>query len=478
MKSLMKPIRITRKIAIAAVATLVITILPATSATAAPSTFNITSMSQEFSTKLGFPIDSVAAEYDAERNVTIFKAYITGTETRLLRYVVESISIPGVSGWTSETYRDYEVQTIQGLGGSYIYIAVATGDYSANLSNAVITIQVSELTLSTFSSTVSGMPQGVSIAINANQSSWDSSDNESCYSLVIRNSSSKNYTLRFKGSITSGGIGTSDAGFTYVYVPKSTDKNFDVTDKCLAGRSLYNSTVTLTGTLVAKSAPVISKKKLYLPKSFTVRNTVEHVFYNPVTKKSDIYMNVVAPISKTGVLRGSTMKLNGVAIPGTSTTLGFDMNGTNTVFPVFFKSVAGDFRTGKTITFSGKFTLQKPTSLNLTFSSSLYTVEGDLYVDTPDRWTYDAKKKITKVIVYLSNGNDSNLTINLSQLRLTTRVKKKGVFKSVTYSPKVNSVVLAPTVMYKDKKVVIFHVPGDVRANAKAITISGAVSAS
>lgn len=452
-----------------------------TAAHAAESTFTFDGVAAEFLATgdlifTGEPA-AFAVSHSEEDDVSSFWIQVSNPSDETVQFLIDSVAITGVTDLTKSSSTTYLWAGTE----LSINIATAPGNYLEGLTNAAVTLSLTELIPSTITNSTTGSPAGISINSATGVSFYyDESSNKTCVWLRIDNSSNTNYTLRFRGSVTHGSDTVNSEASSYVYVPKRSYSNFYPFPECVPGNFEFNDSVNLTGTLVKVKATSINSKKVKLPKGLTISISANDISYDAVAKKSYISLRIIAPANSTSVLRAVSMKLNGKKLAGAVVSEGYvDEVLNKKIYNLDFKSVSGDFRSGKALTFVAKILKEKATPLSV--SPGLYTglgeASGTAWIPGPANWVYDAKKKVTRVTLILSNYGDTNISMNFSRIKLETKVKKKGKFKTVTLKPKFTTKLVRPGGFGPSWGGTFFEIPGDVRTNGKAIKVTGATSA-
>lgn len=469
--------RRTKKIVAGIVGAFLFSVVPS-AAHAAESTFTFSGVAAEFAATGGLVftegIDTHSVSYSEDDDVTSFAFVIDNPGSEAVILTVSSASITGVADVT----KNEDVIYVWPGSENYIRYATAPGNQTEGLTDAAVSISLEQLLASTVTSVVTGAPAGVTISSTGSYY-FDEQANKTCVSFQVKNTSSKAYTLRYRGSVTHGSDTVQSVSNSYVYVAKKSTAYLEAFDECLPGNIQYNDEISIAGTLVKATATVIKKKKLTLPKGFSISMSANDIYYDAETNKSYINLRIVTSVSSTSVLRAVSMKLNGKKITGAVVNGGYaDLDINKKVYNLYFGKISGDYRAGKSLTFTGKIKKEKKTALSV--AASIYDRLGSGYASIPDPtdWTYDAKKNVTQVTLILYNSSDANITVNFSNVKLVTKIKKKGKFKEVTFNSKIKSKVVTPSGFGPSWGGTIFEIPGDVRSNGKAIRISGISSAS
>ena len=446
-------------------------------ATGAASTFSLTGVNIT-TTTTGTVVPSVnddplQVDYDVDSDTSTFYLIVDSTLDADVNVAIDTLTIAGVTDLSKNTD---PVMIAAGEQAWTMRIGTAPTDYTTGLVNAAVILTTHELTPMAFTNTVTGFPSGVSISTSTDgYPYYDESADTTAITIDIVNSSNSNYTLKFTGAAAHNSDSVETDGDVYFYIKKHQTKTIYPFSDGLPGDIRFNSTIAISGTLTAATATKIKSSKLKLPSKFSLAITADQVFYEPATNKSTIGLYLMAPGNTTGVLRMKNAKLNGKTVKTPMVVEGYyDYDLNKMIYYITLKELAGDYRAGKTLTFEGKVVKEKKTTVNQdSINTNSISQDIAIYVLPAAYWVYDAKKKVTKVTVLFYNAGDAAYSINASALTLTTKLKKKGKFKSVTLKSKLKTKNLVAGGFGPIPVGGVFVIPGDVRSNGKAITIKG-----
>ena len=469
-----------RKLAFVTSAALVASAVAAAPAQAtSPSTFTYSGVSVTL-TSSGAVTPTTAEEpmsvsYDPDLDQSTFTFYFDSTNSSEIKLGIDSFSITGVTGIVKNTNANAVPQNTTDWG---INLGTAPGDKTTGLTNAAVTLTMHELAAPVITSTISGLPAGVTLDFS-DYDYWyyDQVADKTHVDFTVVNSSNSNYTLKLSGATLTHGADTDAApGITVFTLKKHASTNiYPFQETGLPGDVRYDSHLTITGSLSSVTATTVSSKKLKLPKKYSFSIAAEDIFYDPATKKSSIGLRLLAPANTTSVARFANAKVNGKKAKGELVTEGYeDQTRNKFVFYFYIADIPGDYRYGKSLKVSGKITSELRTTVNQEgINLSSLSGQTQFFVIPAANWIYDAKKKVTKISATFFNGTGASYSVNFSQLTLTTKVKKKGKFKKVTLKTMFKTKSFADVGYAPSFVTGLFEIPGDVRSNSKPIVISG-----
>ena len=468
-----------RKLAIVTSAALVASAVAAAPAQAtSPSTFTYSGVSFTLTSSGAVTLttaeEPLSVSYDPDQDLSTFTLYVDSTVSADINLGIDTFSIVGVTGIVKDTNPHVVGSNTTDWG---INLGTAPGDKTTGLTNAAVTLTMHELAAPVITSTVSGLPSGVTLDFS-DYSYWyyDQTANKTHINFTAVNSSNSNYTLKLSGATVTHGADTDSASGTTVFtLRKHSSTPLYPFNSGLPGDVRFDSHLTITGSLSSVTATTVSSKKLKLPKKYSFSITADEITYDPSTKKSSIGLRLLAPASTNAVARFANAKVNGKKAKGVLVTEGYeDQNRNKFVFYFYIADIPGDYRYGKSLKVSGKITSEPRTTINQEgINISSLSDQAQFFVIPAAYWIYDAKKKVTKISATFFNGTGASYSVNFSQLTLTTKVKKKGKFKKVTLKTKFKTKSFADVGYAPSFVTNLFEIPGDVRSNGKPITISG-----